>query len=451
MNRIYSVFCAAVVTLLTATTLLAQALPRARPEDEGMSTQRLTRVHAAMQGFVDRHEVAGVLTLIARHGHIVWLDSAGWQDVAGKVPMRSTTIFRMASMTKPLTSVAVLMLFEEGRFLLTDPVSKYLPEFAHQKVLILHRSDGTDSLAPTTRDITIRDLLTHRAGLSYAFADTGAVENAYRSAGVTDGLLVPVDFDLAENSRRIASAPLRFQPGTQWRYSLAVDVLTRLVEVTSGQTFDVFCRDRIFTPLHMDDSYFYVPDTKIGRLAAVYTPDSTNGIRSMQAVEHFGPRGIVVIGGTGSRGSERYVSGGAGLLSTAADYIRLLQMLLNGGTLGGVRLLSPKTVQLMTTSQTADLAPQDRFLLDRVYLPRPAAAFGLGVGIVADLGAMGSLGSVGTYLWGGIYGTTFWVDPEEQLIGVQLEQLYPNTGRVGNIFRGLAYQAVTRRGAPITH
>lgn len=411
-----------------------------------MSVQRLARLHAAMQGFVDRHEVAGVVTLIARHGRIVWLDSAGWQDVAGKVPMRSTTIFRMASMTKPITSVAVLMLFEEGRFLLNDPVSKYLPEFAHQQVLIVHRSDGTDSLAPATRDITIRDLLTHRSGLSYAFADTGGVENAYRSAGVTDGLFVPVDFDLAENVRRIASAPLRAQPGTQWRYSLSIDVLARLVEVTSGQTFDAFCRERIFAPLHLADSYFYVPDAKVARLATVYTPDSANGVRPMRSVEHFGPRGIVVIGGAASRGSQAHISGGAGLMSTAADYMRFLQMLLNGGELDGVRLLSPKTVQLMTTSQTADLTPQALLLLDRVYLPRPAGAFGLGVGIVTDLGASGSLGSVGMWTWGGIYGTTFWVDPTEQLVGVQLEQLYPNPGRIGNMFRVLAYQAVIHSG-----
>jgi len=441
MNRIATFVWAITFAALGITSLAAQGLPRARPEDEGMSAERLARVHTAMQGFVDRHEVAGVVTLIARHGHIVWLDSAGWQDAIGQVPMRSTTIFRMASMTKALTSVAVLMLFEEGRFLLTDPVSNYLPEFAHQKVFVSRRPDRTDSLVPTPRDITIRDLLTHRAGLSYEFEDTGVVEDAYRSAGVTDGILVPVDIDLAENSRRIASAPLLFQPGAQWHYSLAVDVLARLVEVTSGQTFDAFCRSRIFVPLHMDDSYFYVPDDKIGRLAVVYTPDSTPGIRPMQAVEHFGPRGIVVLGGAGSRGSRRYFSGGAGLLSTAADYTRFLQMLLNGGALGGARLLSPKTVQLMTTNQTADLARAQP----------PAAPFGLGVGLVTDLGATQSLGSVGTYSWGGIYGTSFWVDPEEQLIGVQLEQLYPNTTRVGRTFQVLAYQAVTHRDAPPTH
>jgi CubicO group peptidase (beta-lactamase class C family) len=413
MSRVSSLRGIIAVATLGATSLAAQGLPRARPEDEGMSAERLARVHASMQGFVDRREVAGVVTLLVRRGHVVWLDSAGWQDAMGKVPMRSTTMFRMASMTKALTSVAVLMEFEEGRFLLTDPVSSYLPEFAHQRVFVSRRPDGSDSTVPATRDITIRDLLTHRAGLSYEFEDTGAVEDAYRAADVTDGLLVPVDIDVAENSRRIASAPLRFQPGTQWHYSLSVDVLARLVEVTSGQRFDDFCRDRIFAPLHMDDSYFYVPDDKVGRLAVVYTPDSTRGIRPMQAVEHFGPRGIVVIGGAGSRGSRRYISGGAGLLSTAADYARFLQMLLNGGTLGGARLLGPKTIQLMTTDQTVDLART-----------QPSVSpFGLGVGLVTDLGATGSLGSPGAYSWGGIYGTSFWVDPEEQLIGVQLEQL----------------------------
>ncbi len=411
-----------------------------------MSTARLARIHVAMQGFVGRHEVAGVVTLIARHGHIVWLDSTGWQDMSGKVPMQSTTIFRMALMTKPLTSVAALMLFEEGRFLLTDPISKYLPEFTDQEVLVLRRPDGSDSTVPASREITIRDLLSHRAGLTYEFADTGAVEDAYRAAGVTDGILAPVDFDLAENTRRIASAPLRFEPGTEWHYSLAADVLARLVEVTLGESFADFCRDRIFLPLGMHDSYFYVPDDKVGRIATPYTSDSTGGLRAMHAVEHFGPRGILVMGGTGSRGSQRYASGGAGLLSTAPDYVRFLQMLLNGGSLGAVRLLSPKTVELMTASQTPDFVP-GASPLDSLLLPRPGTVFDLGVATITDLGASASLGSPGMYYWDGIYGTTFWVDPSEQLIGVQLEQLYPNALRVADTFRALAYQAVMRSDA----
>jgi CubicO group peptidase (beta-lactamase class C family) len=408
-----------------------------------MSTQRLSRIHAAMEGFIERHEVAGVVTLIARHGHIVWLDSAGWQDVSGKAPMRSTTIFRMASMTKPLTSVAALMLLEEGRFLLSDPISKYLPEFADQEVFVLRRPDGTDSVVPTNRDITIADLLAHRSGLTYGFRDTGAVENAYRSAGVTDGLLGPVDFDLAENVRRIATAPLRFDPGTQWHYSLSADVLARLIEVASGRPFAAFCRDRIFTPLGMQDSYFYVPDGKVGRIANPYTTDSAGALRPIRAVERFGPRGILILGGAGSRGSQRYASGGAGLLSTAADYARFLQMLLNGGALGDVRLLSPKTIELMTASQTPDNVPPTT-ALDSLLLPRPGSAFGLGVATITDVGATESLGSVGTYYWDGIYGTTFWVDPKEDMIGVQLEQLYPNSLRVPDMFRVLAYQAVVR-------
>ena len=436
---------AVAASLLTA-ALSAQELTRARPEDEGMSSPRLARIHAAMSGFVAHHEVAGVVTLIVRRGHIVWLDSAGWQDAREKAPMRSTTIFRMASMTKPLTSVAALMLLEEGRFLLTDPISKYLPEFADQEVFVQRRADGTDSVVPAVHDITIRDLLSHRSGFTYEFADTGAVENAYRSARVTDGILAPVDFDLAENSRRIATAPLLFDPGTKWHYGLSADVLARLIEVTSGESFATFCRDRIFRPLRMDDSYFYVPDDKVGRIATPYSTDSSSGLRPMAGVERFGPRGILVMGGAGSRGSQRYASGGAGLLSTALDYARFLQMLLNGGALGDVRLLSPKTVQLMTASQTPENVPPAT-ALDSLLLPRPSVMFGLGVATVADLGGTETLGSVGAYYWDGIYGTTFWVDPHEDMIGVQLEQLYPNTLRVADTFHVLAYQAVIHSGS----
>ena len=347
--------CAHALTLLVllGCGLAAQQLPTAPPPSVGISTERLERMHRGMQAFVDRREVAGIVTLVARDGKIVDVHAVGFQDVESKTPMRADTIFRIASMSKPITSVAVMMLYEEGKLLLTDPIAKYIPSFKNQRV-----ATGT-STEPARRDISIRDLLSHRSGLSYGFLDEGPVGNAYRATRVSDGLTV-TSGTIAENVDRLAAAPLVSQPGTEWHYSLSTDVLGRLVEVVSAMPFDAFLRERIFTPLGMTDTSFDVPDAKWSRLATVYSPERSSGIRPMKDPETF--LNTVMSPIAYYKSPKRYFSGGAGLTSTIHDYARFAEMLLNGGTFGNVRLLSPKTVELMTLSHTADV-PSSPILL----------------------------------------------------------------------------------------
>jgi CubicO group peptidase (beta-lactamase class C family) len=382
-----------------------------------------------MQGFVDRREAGGIVTLIAREGKVVDVHATGFQDVESKTAMRAETIFRIASMTKPITSVAVMMLYEEGRLQLTDPVARFIPAFKSQQVL-----DDSGAMVPARRGVTIRDLLSHRSGLSYGFLNNGPVGTAYRSAGVTDGLtLMPVT--LAEAIDKLAAQPLMSQPGAAWNYSLSTDVLGRVVEVASGKPFDVFMRERIFTPLRMTDTSFEVPDARWSRMATVYSPDQAGGIRPMKDPETFGNTVMSPI--ASYKPPKKYFSGGAGLTSTARDYGRFAQMLLNGGALDNARLLGPKTVELMTTSHTGDLPGGGGSLIGA------GGAFGLGFRIVTDLGATQTLGSPGMFGWSGIYGTTFWVDPKERLIAVLMVQRYPGSP-VAAAFQPLVYQAITR-------
>jgi CubicO group peptidase (beta-lactamase class C family) len=417
---------ASVVVLLFAAGLGAQQQATARPETVGLSTERLNRMHRAMQALVDRREAAGLVTLVARDGKIVDVNAVGYQDAESKQPMRPDTIFRIASMTKPITSVAVMMLYEEGKLLLTDPVSNYIPAFKTQRV-----AKGA-AMEPARRQIRIRDLLSHRAGLSYGFLDGSAVGEAYRSTGVSDGLTVTTG-TLAENIDKLAGAPLLSEPGTEWHYSLSTDVLGRVVEVVSGMPLDAFFRDRIFKPLGMNETSFDVPEAKWARFATVYAPDGSGGLRPMKDPETFG--NTVMSPVAYYKAPKRYFSGGAGLTSTIHDYAKFAQMLLNGGSVEGVRLLSPKTVELMATSHTADLPPGG--------LLGPGGQFGLGFRITTDIGASETLGSAGMYGWSGIYGTNFWVDPKEQLIGILMVQRYPGSNAAA-AFQAMVYQAVTR-------
>jgi CubicO group peptidase (beta-lactamase class C family) len=339
-------------------------------------------------------------------------------------------------MTKPITSVAVMMLYEDGRLLLTDPVSKYIPSFRNQRVM--GHGEGTATVA-VRRDMTIRDLLTHRSGLTYGFLNDGLVGAMYRKHGVQDGLTLTTD-SLEQAIDRLGAQPLMSQPGTDWNYGLSTDVLGRIVEVASGQRFDVFLRDRVFTPLRMNDTSFDVPDGKWSRLATVYSPDGAGGIRPMKDPETFG--NTVMSPLAYYRTPKRYLSGGAGLTSTAGDYARFAQMLLGGGALDGARLLSPKTVELMTASHTADLPPAG--------LLGPGTNFGLGFRVVTDLGPTQTLGSPGMYGWLGIYGTTFWVDPRERLVAIMMVQHFPGSP-VGTAFQPLVYQALVRSGSGPSH
>ena len=404
------------------------AAPAATPASVGISADRLDRLHRGMQGFIDRKEAGGIVTLIARDGKTVDVHASGFQDVASKTPMRTDTLFRIASMTKPITSVALMMLYEEGKLLLTDPVSKFIPSFKSSRVL----EGAAEAPVAARRAINVRDLLSHRSGLTYGFLNGGPVGGGYRKNGVIDGLTATT-MTLAEAIDKLAAEPLIAHPGAAWNYSLSTDVLGRVVEVASGQPFQVFLRERIFKPLRMADTDFVVPEAKWSRLATVYSPDGPAGIRPMADPESFGNTVMSPI--ASYREGKTYFSGGAGLVSTARDYARFANMLMNGGSLDGARLLSPKTVELMTASHTADLPPSG--------LIGNGAQFGLGFRVVTDVATTQTLGSNGSYGWSGIYGTNFWVDPKERLVAIVMVQRYPGSP-VAAAFPPLVYQALVR-------
>jgi CubicO group peptidase (beta-lactamase class C family) len=405
----------------------APASPSLAPSAVGVSAERLQRLHAGMKGFIDRNEAAGIVTLIMRDGRMVDIHATGFQDKESNTPMRTNTMFRIASMTKPITSVAVMMLYEEGKLFLTDPVSKFIPAFKGQMVL----EQGADKPVPARRQTNLRDLLTHRSGITYGFFNGGPVGNSYRKNGVTDGLTTTT-MTLAEAIDKLAAEPLVAHPGTAFNYSLSTDVLGRVVEVASGQPFEVFLRERIFKPLKMTDTDFVVPEAKWSRMATVYSPDGSSGIRPMKDPESFANTHMSPVA---YYKSKTYFSGGAGLVSTAADYARFGQMLLNGGTLDGAQILSPKTIELMTVNHTPDLAS----------IPIAGAGYGWGLGfrVLTDLAATQTLGSVGNYGWSGIYGTTFWVDPKERLVAIMMVQRYPGSA-VAGAFQPLVYQALIK-------
>ncbi len=385
---------------------LAQELPTGKPESLGLSSERLERIAAVVQHDIDDKRIAGAVTLVVRHGHIAWFKSQGMMDREAAKPMQPDAIFRICSMSKPITSVAVMMLYEEGRFLLDDPISKYLPEFKDPKVLV-KPAMGTPYSIPATREITIRDLLRHTSGLTYDWNDD--LGPLYEKAGIASGLL-PYDGTIGDNVKKLAGIPLLFNPGDRFEYGLSVDVLGRLVEVVSGKPLDEFFRTRIFEPLGMKDTYFYPPDNKLDRLATAYAYYPDKGLNRFPDTpikeEKFSYSAEYP-----SRGPKKLFSGGAGLVSTAMDYARFCQMMLDGGKLGNTRLLSRKTVELMTHDQLGKIGP------DR--------GFGLGFGVLGVKKPLAELGSPGEFTWGGFFYTGFTVDPTEQMIVIFMAQLHP--------------------------
>jgi CubicO group peptidase (beta-lactamase class C family) len=411
---------ATLVALAGGTGVVAQELPRARPEEVGLSSERLQRVDDVFTAYADEGRLAGAVGMVIRHGRVAWVDSWGMRDLAARDPMEADDIFRIYSMTKPVASVAVMMLYEEGLFFLDDPVGRYLPELANLQVAKLSEATGPDDI-PTeraNRQVSIRDLLRHTSGLTYGTFSNTAVDQAYRAAGIGG------EATIAELVTDIGKMPLMYQPGTTWNYSLSVDVLGRLVEVLSGQTFDVFLRERIFDPLDMHDTGFYVRPSDRGRFAQIYG--------------HGGGRGgplTLEVGETGGFTPDvTRFSGGGGLVSTARDYARFTQMLLNGGELNGRRILSPTTIALMTTDHLHDDGAS--FLSD-------GWGFGLGFTVKNQPALDGLPDSVGTYYWFGIAGTSFWIDPHQDLIGVFMIQIRPNRDvNFRDQFKRLVYQAV---------
>jgi CubicO group peptidase (beta-lactamase class C family) len=394
------------------------------PEKAGLSSARLERISTAIDKAIQEKKLAGAVSLVMRHGQVAWLKAQGFADKEAGRPMQPDNIFRICSMTKPITTTAVMLLYEEGRFLLNEPISKFIPEFKNPKVLVKPAS-GEPYTIPAKREITIHDLLTHTSGITYQW--NGDLGPRYKDAGVTHGLIRD-NRTIGDNVRILAGLPLLFSPGERFEYSLSIDVLGYLVEVVSGKPLDEFFRTRIFDPLKMKDTYFFLPDNKASRLATAYTWYDDKGLQrfpSQPIVE--GP--FVYSADYPYGGPHSAFFGGAGLSSTVSDYARFCQMILNGGKLEGVRLLSRKTVEMMTRDQLGNRAPE--------------MGFGLGFGVNGVKSPLEEVGSPGKFGWGGFFYTHFFIDPKEEMIGIFMGQLHPTGGlNLDSLFETLAYQAI---------
>ena len=400
-------------------------LPMVEPEAVGLSTERLSRIDKVMETHVAQQKIAGGVTLLARHGKIAHLGAYGMMDVEAGKPMTPDTIFRIASMTKPITSVAVMMLYEEGHFRLHEPVSKFIPAFKEMQVLPSEDAEDSAQPVPATQQITIWNLLTHTSGLTYHWNERLGPQ--YNDANITHGLIQD-ESTLAEKMKVLATIPLLYQPGAEFEYGMSIDLLGYLVEVVSGMSLDQFFSERIFKPLGMEDTHFFIPETKRERLATVYERTKDGPI--VRTSEEPAVDGLLIYSTDYPyKGPRTYFSGGGGLVSTASDYARFALMMLNGGELDGVRLLSRKTVELMTTDQLARM--------DVNY------GFGLGFGVVRNESDLREIGSVGAYAWSGFFFTNFFIDPQEQMIGIFMCQLHPAGGLdLGGRIRILSYQAI---------
>ena len=438
--------CLGLLVALTLTmSVAAREIGTSKPERQGFSSERLEKLTAFMDAKVADGTMVGGMGVVARNGKIIYQQTYGMADREAGRAMADDAIYRIYAMTKPITGVALMMLYEDGKFRLNDPIAMYMPEFANLQVATSTAgtnivSDGTtsrtvgsgdDSLVgkwrKPTRQPTIRDLLRHTAGMTYGIFGNTEVDQLYRKAELLG------DTTLAEFTKALGALPLQYDPGSQWHYSVSVDVQGRLVEVLSGMSFGEFLKQRIFQPLDMPDTDFQVNESNKDRLAQLYKPEG------VQANNFFSPatgNGLEV---ADAFVSARYIyggkfeSGGGGLVSTARDYLRFSQMLLNGGELDGVRILSPKTIELMTTNHLGELP---------MGFGRSGAGFGLGFGLVLDPGEVGEVSSAGEYNWGGAAGTRFWIDPQEQLIGLFMVQSIPHRTRLADDFKVLTYQAL---------
>jgi CubicO group peptidase (beta-lactamase class C family) len=412
-----------VLVLLASSSLLAQALPpAATPESVGLSSARVARLDAAMKEYADKGRVSGLVTLVLRHGKVAQFGNYGKLDLEKNVPMQKDTIFRIASQSKAVTSVAVLMLMEDGRLLLTDPVSRFIPGFKKTTVAVPPPTGAAPgspvAVVAAKREITIHDLLTHTAGISYG---GGPAATQWKAAGLDTFYFADKDETIGSAIDRLATLPMDAQPGEKYIYGYNTDILGSVVERASGMPLDEFFRTRIFEPLKMKDTHFFLPQDQRARLATVY---STKDGAIVRAPEPGLGQGDYV------DGPRKCFSGGAGLLSTATDYARFLQMLLNGGELDGVRLLSPTTVQLATVNHVGALF-------------RETSGFGLGFEVIEDLGKWGRPGSVGGFGWGGAYHTVYWVDPKQEVVAVLMTQLLPAEGStLHETFRSLVYASI---------
>lgn len=393
-----------------------QQLIADQPESVGFSSERLARIDSVVNEYIERDYIPGAVGFIARHGKIVYYRSFGLRDPETEDPMEKDDIFRIASMTKALTSVAVMMLYEEGCFLLDDPVSKYIPEFKNPQVLVKLNPDTTYVARPASGEITIRHLLTHTSGITYPFTFSD-VALIYHKNKIPDGVFM-TDAVLKDAITALAKLPLVHEPGEKFTYGLNTDVLGYLVEVISGKSFKDFLDERLFGPLGMADACFFLQDEKVDRLVPVYA-NSDAGLGPTTDARYDYPYS----------GDKSYFSGGAGICCTILDYARFMQMMVNGGSYNGHQILGRKTIDLMTMNQVGDLSGDGEF--------------GLGFGLVSEKNKNQILSSVGNYSWGGYFSTSYWMDPEEDLIGLFFTQMFPmQYGEIHQKFQVMAYQAL---------
>lgn len=403
-------------------TLFSQQLVENKAEAVGMSSERLNTLSHTFHQYVKQGQLPGTVTLIARKGQVVYHEAIGMQDIENEIAMGTDAMFRIASQTKAIVSTAVMMLQERGQLLISDPISKYIPEFKNSTVAVKNEDDSYD-VVPANREITIRDLLTHTAGIGYGY---GVAADKWEEADLQGWYFAHRDEAVLETIKRIAVLPHDAQPGTQFVYGYNTDILGALVNVVSGQSLAEFLSEHILDPLGMNDTYFYLPKNKAKRLATVYNMVD-------QKLERAPKEGTMQSQGHYVKGPRKNYSGGAGLVSTAMDYAKFLQMMLNGGTYNNHRILSRKSVELMTVDHLGGID----------YSWQNGMGFGLGYSISKDLGLRGELGSVGEFGWGGAYHSSYWVDPKEELVVVYFTQVIP----IQNVddhqkLRALVYQAI---------
>ncbi len=404
-------------------------LQTAAPQTVGMSEAGLQRIDQLLREYTAAERVPGAIGFVARNGKIVYRQAFGFSDVSARTPLANNAIVRIASQTKAVTSVGMMLLYDQGRFRLDDPISKYLPAFAHPKVLAtFNEKDSTYTSVPARSEITIRQLFTHTSGLGYPVIGSKEARAIYAKAHIPSGVGTP-DGTLTAAVDALGPLPLMHQPGERFTYGLGVDVLGRLIEVLSGQPLDQYLRTRIFEPLGMRDTYFYLPAAARPRLATLYTEDAAKKTVPLVAM------GNLRADYPNANGT--YFSGGGGLSSTIDDYAVFLQMLLNGGEYRGRRLLQPETVALMTQNQIG-------------AVDQGVNKFGLGFSVITAKGAAETGLSEGSYEWGGIFGTTYWVDPKEKIVALLYTQKYPNTtaADLSAKFKRMVYEAILKRNAP---
>lgn len=401
-------------------------IPQAKPESVGFSSERLERLDSSMKSLVESKKIAGMVTVLARHGKIVEEKTYGYADVAGQKAMQKDTIARIYSMTKPITGIAMMMLYEEGKWKPSDPIARYIPEFRDLKVYAGVDKDGKPALDKPGHAPTMGELMSHTAGFTYGFFGSTPVDKMYQEA---DLLNAPT---LQEFIGRVAKLPLLYQPGEGWVYSVSVDIQGYLVEKLSGRPFADFLRERIFQPLGMKDTGFFVPADKLDRVASIYQGDATAEAPAM-------PKDA------GISQPPALPSGGGGLYSTASDYLRFAQMVLNGGELNGVRLVAPSSIELMRSNHVPDEVKNARKFGIGLYQMQPGLGFGYDFAILEDPLKLGSTAGKGTFLWDGVAGTWFWIDPSNDVVFVGIIQRWlmaPGAPDVENLSRALTYQAL---------